>query len=105
MAFFCRPHDLQVLEGDLGRGKVDQHVAGGDHAVQVVGNRDPQFAATGDQAHILAHQRVARTLQRAGEPDPVCLDDGIDDALAHTAGSAANGDFYHGKILTSATET
>jgi hypothetical protein len=38
-------------------------------------------------------------LQGAAELDPFGLDDGIDNALAHTPGRATDGYFYHGVFL------
>ena len=82
---------LQVVQRAFGAREVDQHLAGGEHGVEVVGDGDAGGAAE-EGAGVLAQQRAAGDVERAGERAVGGVEHRLDQHAAHAPGGAGDGD-------------
>ena len=86
---------LQVGEGRLGTGEVDQHVEIIDYRANIRTDLDTQLADTGEVTGIAAQQRTLGMFKGDADLESVGIVAGIDQAAAHAAGSTGYCDFCH----------
>jgi hypothetical protein len=93
---FIEAADLQILQGDHRCGEIDQDVTPLDKFIQIIGYGHAERAATGNQSGIHTDKLVPRPFQSTGQFQFGIFLDRSNNAAAHTPGSSADSNFYHG---------
>ncbi len=93
--FARRGRLFEMLQGDLGMGKIDEHIAGVKDFLEAAGDLNIFFGQADNLTHILAHGRVPGFFKSRGQNNILGPFQHMNNAAAHAPGRTSNNHLDH----------